>query len=97
MWKQLAWIFGRTGESTSAQAEYEPVYGLPRRAVEEWLARNPQLREEYEVQQRLVHNPTLRQEYEAAQRERILALGAGIYPELPGATPSGPAPRSVER
>jgi hypothetical protein len=32
--------------------EYDPVYGLPRRSVEEWLARNPRLRKEYEAARR---------------------------------------------
>jgi hypothetical protein len=41
--------------------EYEPVYGLPKRSVEEWLARNPQLRERYE----------------RMMQARIAALGAG--------------------
>jgi len=44
-------IFGMAAESASSDPEFDPVYGLPRRAVEEWLARNPRLREEYEVEE----------------------------------------------
>ena len=38
----LNWVrrlFGMAAESASSDAEFDPVYGLPRRAVEEWLAR----------------------------------------------------------
>jgi hypothetical protein len=68
----LRWLwrlFGWAAESSSPTVEYDPVYGFPRRAVEEWLARNPQLREEYEVQVWLVRNPPLRKEYEAARQQ----------------------------
>jgi GrpB-like predicted nucleotidyltransferase (UPF0157 family) len=47
----LRWLLKTLGHDKARPAqhpEYEPVYGLPRRAVEEWLARNPRLREEYE-------------------------------------------------
>ncbi len=45
---------------------FDPVYGLPKHAIDEWLARNPKLREEYELQQWLDQNPPLRKQYEAA-------------------------------
>ncbi len=47
----LRWLvkcFGFDKDGPAQRPEYDPVYGLPRRAVEEWLARNPRLREEYE-------------------------------------------------
>jgi hypothetical protein len=31
-------------------SRFEPIYGLPRRSLDEWLARNPQLRKEYEIE-----------------------------------------------
>ncbi len=34
----------------SSELEYEPVFGLPRRSVEEWLARNPDFRAIYEAE-----------------------------------------------
>jgi hypothetical protein len=34
----------------SPGVEYEPVYGLPKHEVEEWLLRNPRLREKYEAE-----------------------------------------------
>ncbi len=42
-------LFGRSGGADSIRDRYDPVYGLPRLAVEEWLAHNPKLREEYEA------------------------------------------------
>jgi hypothetical protein len=42
--------FGKNGRSTSPDGEYEPVYGLPRHEVEQWLERNPHLREKYEAE-----------------------------------------------
>lgn len=40
-----------TGQRTT-DTQYDPVYGLPRHRVEEWLARNPRLSEQYEVELR---------------------------------------------
>ena len=37
--------------------EFDPVYGLPRHAVEEWLARNPYLRKRYEIESGLRPTP----------------------------------------
>jgi hypothetical protein len=31
-------------------SRFEPIYGLPRRSLDAWLARNPQLRKEYEIE-----------------------------------------------
>jgi hypothetical protein len=50
MAKRLARFFGLSAESVPANREFEPVYGLPRRSVEEWLARNPELRATYEAE-----------------------------------------------
>jgi hypothetical protein len=71
------WASPGTGAaSTSSADEFDPVYGLPRRAVDEWLARNPQLQREYTMEEWLARNPPLRQEVDEAQRRRLLALGA---------------------
>ena len=32
--------------------QFEPVYGLPTRSLNEWLSRNPALKEEYEAELR---------------------------------------------
>jgi hypothetical protein len=28
--------------------KFEPIYGLPKRSLDEWMSRNPKLKEEYE-------------------------------------------------
>jgi hypothetical protein len=40
------------GGGKSSEPEYEPVFGLPRRSIEEWLARNPDYRAIYEAELR---------------------------------------------
>jgi hypothetical protein len=75
---RFAKLFGVGADSTSPSGEYEPVYGLPRRRVEEWLACNPHLREQYEVEEWLVRNPPLREEYDAVRRQKLLALKAPV-------------------
>ena len=50
MWQRLRRPFGTAAESPSLDGEYDPIYGLPWRAVEEWLARNPGLKEKYEAE-----------------------------------------------
>jgi hypothetical protein len=72
LWK----LFGMADES-GPDGEYDPVYGLPRRAVEEWLAHNPRFREQYEVNEWLARNPPLRAEYEAEVRQSMSALRGG--------------------
>jgi hypothetical protein len=68
------WRFFRVpAQSYSPPTEYDPVYGLPKRAVEEWLARNPRLREKHEVEEWLVVNPPLQKEHEASLRQRSVA------------------------
>jgi osmotically-inducible protein OsmY len=47
--ERLRRVFGMAAEPPSPHEEYDPIYGLPRRAVEEWLARNPQLSEEHDA------------------------------------------------
>jgi hypothetical protein len=50
MLERLWRLFGIATDSEPPRAHYDPIYGLPRRAVEEWLARNPRLRDQYKVQ-----------------------------------------------
>lgn len=69
MLERLRRLFGTAG-ADGLDGEYDPVYGLPKRAVEEWLARNPGLREEHTVREWLARNRPLRSEYDAALRER---------------------------
>jgi hypothetical protein len=52
MWGALLRLFGGSGGTDPVRDRYDPVYGLPRRAVEEWLARNPGIRDEYEAELR---------------------------------------------
>jgi hypothetical protein len=40
-------LVGLSNGSDFTRDEYDPVYGLPRRAVDEWVARNPTLKTEY--------------------------------------------------
>jgi hypothetical protein len=49
MLKRLQRLFGMVPEFASPSTKYDPIYGLPKWAVQEWLARNPPLREEYEA------------------------------------------------
>ena len=49
MWASLLRLFKPSGGSDPMWHEYDPVYGLPGRALDEWLARNPALREEYDA------------------------------------------------
>ncbi len=37
-------LLGLGDQVPPAEAQYDPVYGLPQRAIDEWLARNPRLR-----------------------------------------------------
>lgn len=32
--------------------KFEPIYGLPRRSLDEWLSRNPALKKDYEAKLR---------------------------------------------
>jgi len=48
----LRQLFGKAGEPTSSSTGDDPIYGLPRHSVEQWLARNPRIREEYDAELR---------------------------------------------
>ncbi len=74
MWNWLERLFGKADRSAPADIEYDPVYGLPKRAVEQWLEHNPQLRQEYEIKGWLARNPPLHAEQEAAKRQRSARL-----------------------
>jgi hypothetical protein len=43
MLKRLWSLLGLTTHVRTVDTVFDPVYGLPQRAVDEWLARNPQL------------------------------------------------------
>ena len=49
MLKRLTRLLGMAAQPGPPPPVHDPVYGLPRRAVEEWLARNPRLKQEYEA------------------------------------------------
>lgn len=95
MFRWLLKSLGFIRDDSTQQTEYDPVYGLPRRSLDEWLARNPQLREEYEVLEWLARNPPLRREYEEARKQgfvtpggrpRRAAGGAASFSRIPDAT-----------
>ena len=44
MSKRFGSLLGFSEQASPADTQYDPVYGLPLRAVDEWLARNPRLR-----------------------------------------------------
>lgn len=44
-------FFGIATDTTDLHA-FEPIYGLPRRSLNEWLSRNPILKQEYEAKLR---------------------------------------------
>jgi hypothetical protein len=48
MFKWLLWFFGRAPIIPQLD-EFEPIYGLPKSSFDEWIARNPALRKEYEA------------------------------------------------
>jgi len=48
MLTSLLRFFGFAKE-TAELSKFEPVYGLTKEALDEWLARNPLLRQEYEA------------------------------------------------
>jgi hypothetical protein len=49
MRRSLLRLVGLSGGIDPNREKYDPVYGLPQRAVDEWLARNPEIRDEYEA------------------------------------------------
>ena len=46
MVKSLLRLFGINRGEVELE-KFEPVYGLPKQSLEEWLARNPALRKDY--------------------------------------------------
>jgi hypothetical protein len=74
----LMTLFGIGQNAPIQEPEYEPVYGLPKRAVEQWLAYNPDLRREYEVMAWLARNPPLWRKYQAARKQANTSKCAGI-------------------
>jgi hypothetical protein len=54
MWKRLKRLFNR-GDRTP-KTEYDPIYGLSRRSVNDWFARNPKLRKKHEAELRSLAN-----------------------------------------
>jgi hypothetical protein len=48
MWESLRRLVGLSGGLDPKRDKYDPVYGLAQRAVDEWLARNPAIRDQYD-------------------------------------------------
>ena len=48
MLKSLSRLLG-IAQKRPEPPEFEPIYGLPRRSLDAWLARNPKLKQEYEA------------------------------------------------
>lgn len=76
-------FLGFSSDAPIPQPEYDPVYGLPRRSLEEWLARNPQLREEYEV---LAGSPAILRSDGSTRRRGNRALAGGMVASEVGRT-----------
>lgn len=49
MWKSLLRWFG-IADREELEEHFDPIYGLPYPALNEWLSRNPQLQEEYDAE-----------------------------------------------
>jgi hypothetical protein len=49
MFKSWFRFFG-IGAHSSELDKFEPIYGLPKRSLDEWLSRNPLLKQEYEIE-----------------------------------------------
>jgi hypothetical protein len=47
MFKTLLRLFRR--DATSRKSQFDPIYGLPNRAVNDWLHQNPDLKEVYKA------------------------------------------------
>ncbi|MCA9147205.1 MAG: hypothetical protein KDB05_30725 [Planctomycetales bacterium] len=54
MIKYLMWFLGLIADDRedSELDKFEPIYGLPRRSLDEWLSRNPALKKDYEAKLR---------------------------------------------
>lgn len=71
----LKWLLRRLGLSDgdgSAEVEYDPIYGLSRRALNDWLKWNPQLAAEHELLERAV----LKRRHKAAAHQEPPLLPA---------------------
>ena len=49
MFNALLCCLGFRTDRTKLEA-FEPIYGLPKRSLDEWLSRNPQLKKEYDIE-----------------------------------------------
>jgi hypothetical protein len=49
MFKSVLRFFGLAKKS-SERDNFDPLYGLPKQSLDEWLARNPKLKREYASQ-----------------------------------------------
>ena len=48
MIESLSRLFGFVADEENFE-NYEPIYGLPKQSLDEWLSRNPKLRQEYDA------------------------------------------------
>lgn len=44
--------FFSVGNAPTELDAFEPIYGLPKRSLDEWLSRNPRLKKEYDAKLR---------------------------------------------
>jgi hypothetical protein len=51
MWKFFPRLFG-SDQADTLQDQYDPIYGLLYSALDEWLSRNPKLKEDYQAELR---------------------------------------------
>ena len=49
MLKSLFQFLGLHKDHTKYLDTFEPIYGMPKRSLEEWLSRNPNLMKDYEA------------------------------------------------
>ena len=49
MIRALLRMFGLV-DSDADPAKFEPVFGLPKRSLDEWLSRHPSMRERYDAE-----------------------------------------------
>jgi hypothetical protein len=77
MLKSLYRFAGIDTDSTELD-KFEPIYGLPKRSLDEWLSRNPKLKKEYEreLATRLQRSHAAR---EASSHRREWVVGSWRY------------------
>jgi len=56
MFRWLEWCLGLSRRNASNSSEYDLVYGLPRRAIDDWLAMNPRLAAEHKAEEQLAQD-----------------------------------------